>query len=241
LSPIGARASSPSHGPLTLLVEQLVDHQRSDLGTMVPLDLGVVAVLAIQAGTAVLAAPTRGPTWLPLLRAGLLGGAAAAIAYAMIYFLANGSLPLAELADPLRSTWVAAFAAGPVAAVVAMLGHQGAESLNKQHRQRLRRNDAQTARLPALVGEHLAHADREHLRQQLAVVGEREPDLTFAAGQRSLKRESERLVFLVELFGETATREAMAQVMATGHVGAEYIEYVLRQLLAADPGHGARR
>lgn len=58
---------------------------------------------------------------------------------------------------------------------------------------------------------------------------------TFAAGQRSLKRESERLVFLVELFGETATREAMAEVMVTGHVGAEYIEYVLRHKKGLTP------
>lgn len=50
----------------------------------------------------------------------------------------------------------------------------------------------------------------------------------FAAGGRSVHRETVRLVFLVELFGETATREAMAEVMATGHVGAEYVEYVLR-------------
>ena len=33
---------------------------------------------------------------------------------------------------------------------------------------------------------------------------------------------------IVELFGEHATRNAMAEVMATGHVGAEYVEYVLR-------------
>jgi hypothetical protein len=37
-----------------------------------------------------------------------------------------------------------------------------------------------------------------------------------------------RLIFLVELFGEHATRDAVADVMATGHVGAEYVEYVLR-------------
>ena len=58
---------------------------------------------------------------------------------------------------------------------------------------------------------------------------------TFAAGQRSLRRESERLVFLVELFGETSTRDAIAEVMATGHVGAEYIEYVLRHKKGLTP------
>jgi len=50
----------------------------------------------------------------------------------------------------------------------------------------------------------------------------------FAASCRSLAREAQRLVFLVELFGESATRSAVAEVMATGHVGAEYVEYVLR-------------
>jgi len=49
-----------------------------------------------------------------------------------------------------------------------------------------------------------------------------------AAGGRSVHRETVRLVFLVELFGEQATRDAMTEVMFTGHVGAEYVEYVLR-------------
>lgn len=50
----------------------------------------------------------------------------------------------------------------------------------------------------------------------------------FAAGNRSVTRETVRLIFLVEAFGEQATRMAMTEVMATGHVGAEYVEYVLR-------------
>jgi hypothetical protein len=33
---------------------------------------------------------------------------------------------------------------------------------------------------------------------------------------------------LCELFSERATESAMAEVMSTGHVGAEYVEYVLR-------------
>ena len=57
----------------------------------------------------------------------------------------------------------------------------------------------------------------------------------FAAGGRSIHRETVRLVFLVELFGETATREAMTEVMATGHVGAEYVEYVLRHKKGLTP------
>ena len=48
------------------------------------------------------------------------------------------------------------------------------------------------------------------------------------ASSRSLHREIVRLVFLVELFGESATAAAVDEVMRTGHVGAEYVEYVLR-------------
>lgn len=49
-----------------------------------------------------------------------------------------------------------------------------------------------------------------------------------AAGSRSVHREIVRLTFLVELFGEGATGSAIDEVMRTGHVGAEYVEYVLR-------------
>jgi transposase len=88
--------------------------------------------------------------------------------------------------------------------------------------------------------EHPSHKDGLLERKPRAAAGTLPPGLlglgdtgtayfkTFAAGQRSVQRETERLVFLVELFGETATREAVAEVMATGHVGAEYVEYVLR-------------
>ncbi len=50
----------------------------------------------------------------------------------------------------------------------------------------------------------------------------------FAAGSRSIQREVARLVFLAEIFGDANTAAAMHEVMATGHVGAEYVEYVLR-------------
>jgi transposase len=49
-----------------------------------------------------------------------------------------------------------------------------------------------------------------------------------AAGGRSLRRESLRLIFLAELFGTAQVQSAMAEVMRTGHVGVEYVEYVLR-------------
>jgi len=57
-----------------------------------------------------------------------------------------------------------------------------------------------------------------------------------AANGRSLRKEIERLVFLSELWGDGATREALAEVMATGHVGAEYVEYVLRHKKGLAPG-----
>jgi transposase len=95
--------------------------------------------------------------------------------------------------------------------------------------------------------EHPSHKDGLLERKPRAAAGTLPPGLlglgelgvsyfkTFAAGQRSVQRETERLVFLVELFGETATREAMTEVMATGHVGAEYIEYVLRHKKGLTP------
>jgi transposase len=49
-----------------------------------------------------------------------------------------------------------------------------------------------------------------------------------ASGSRSIHRESLRLTFLVEIFGAIATASAMREVMQTGHVGAEYVEYVMR-------------
>ena len=56
-----------------------------------------------------------------------------------------------------------------------------------------------------------------------------------AAGSRSIHREIIRLTFLVELFGEQATRGAVEEVMKTGHVGAEYVEYVLRYKRGLEP------
>jgi transposase len=57
----------------------------------------------------------------------------------------------------------------------------------------------------------------------------------FASGNRSIQRETVRLVLLIELFGERATLDAMDEVMRSGHVGAEYIEYVLRHRRGLTP------
>jgi transposase len=100
------------------------------------------------------------------------------------------------------------------------------------------------------VGEDIEHpSHREGLlqRKPRAAAGTLPPGLLgldatgaeyfkiFAAGGRSVQRETVRLVFLVELFGEQATRAAMAEVMSTGHVGAEYVEYVLRHKKGLTP------
>jgi transposase len=61
----------------------------------------------------------------------------------------------------------------------------------------------------------------------LAVVG-RDYLKILTAGSRSIRREVTRLVFLVEVFGAEQTRSAIDEVMRSGHVGAEYVEYVLR-------------
>jgi hypothetical protein len=55
------------------------------------------------------------------------------------------------------------------------------------------------------------------------------------ASSRSLLRESARLIFLSEVFGQSSTLEAMTEVIRTGHVGAEYVEYVLRHKKGLTP------
>lgn len=68
------------------------------------------------------------------------------------------------------------------------------------------------------------------LPSQLAGLGDTGAEYfrIFAAGRRSIVREVTRLTLLCELFSERATADAMVEVMTTGHVGSEYVEYVLR-------------
>lgn len=72
-----------------------------------------------------------------------------------------------------------------------------------------------------------------------ALVGLGEPGTRYfkllAANSRSIHREAVRLVFLSELFGEAATAAAMEEVMKTGHVGSEYVEYVMRHKKKLSP------
>jgi len=57
----------------------------------------------------------------------------------------------------------------------------------------------------------------------------------FAAGNRSIRKEVMRLTLLCELFGDSTTASAISEVMKTGHVGAEYVEYVLRHKKGLTP------
>jgi hypothetical protein len=65
-------------------------------------------------------------------------------------------------------------------------------------------------------------------------VGRRYLD-TLTATSRSIRRESLRLGFLAELFGTAQTQSAMVEVMRTGHVGVEYVEYILRHKRKLEP------
>lgn len=95
--------------------------------------------------------------------------------------------------------------------------------------------EEQTHRQAAL--EMKPGAKREALPPALRDLGESGVAYfkVLAAGSKSLQRETLRLVFLSELFGITATRAAIDDVMQTGHVGAEYVEYVLRHKRGLTP------
>ena len=56
-----------------------------------------------------------------------------------------------------------------------------------------------------------------------------------AGGTRSVSREIKRLIFLVEVFGAEVVVDAINEVMRSGHVGAEYIEYILRHKKGLKP------
>lgn len=76
-----------------------------------------------------------------------------------------------------------------------------------------------------------------HALEHLAEIGVRY-FATLAATRRSIRTEEQRLVLLVELFGASATASAIDEVMRTGHVGAEYVEHVMRfkrRLVPAPP------
>lgn len=93
--------------------------------------------------------------------------------------------------------------------------------------------------------EHPSHRDRaleERPQRQFlppGLTGLGELGLAYfkilAASRRSIHREVLRLVFLCEIFGSTQTAAAMQEVMKTGHIGSEYIEFVLRHKRGLTP------
>lgn len=95
--------------------------------------------------------------------------------------------------------------------------------------------------------EHPAHREEALALKPRAALGAIPPILSglgevgetyfknLAVGHRSLQRETARLVFFVELFGAKATTSAIEEVMRTGHVGAEYVEYILRHKRGLTP------
>jgi len=87
--------------------------------------------------------------------------------------------------------------------------------------------------------EHKPHAAAGALPTPLAALAETGKTYfkLLAAGSRSIHREIVRLTLLVELFGAAAIQSAMAEVMQTGHVGAEYVEFVLRHKRGLVPDH----
>ncbi|MBV9918937.1 MAG: IS21 family transposase [Solirubrobacterales bacterium] len=113
--------------------------------------------------------------------------------------------------------------------------------------------DKQVAEHPRCwsVGQDIEHPDHRQAlldeKPRALAAGSLPPALTslgdtgkgyfklLAAGSRSIHRDATRLVLLVELFGAGDTASAMTEVMQTGHVGADYVEYVLRHKRGLDP------
>jgi cyclic-di-AMP phosphodiesterase PgpH len=88
---------------------------------LVPFDVGVATVLVAQAAAAGLLMPeaSRHPLRGTVL-AGLASAGIAAFIYGVFTYLSTGVLPLAELATPGASAWVAAVIGGVVAAALSM-------------------------------------------------------------------------------------------------------------------------
>jgi transposase len=87
------------------------------------------------------------------------------------------------------------------------------------------------------VLQHKPRAAAGALPPGLAALGDigRDYFKIFAASSRSIHKETVRLTMLCELFGDSATASAIDEVMRTGHVGAEYVEYVLRHKKGLTP------
>ncbi len=90
---------------------------------------------------------------------------------------------------------------------------------------------------------HRTQLEQSRVRKPDQIAGARFGDTgaryfkLLSASTRSLKREGVRLICLAELFGTKQTERAMEQVMGSGHVGADYVEHVLRKQSAQRPRH----
>ncbi len=92
------------------------------MSLLVPFDAGVTAVLVVQAVAAAIVLPERPRARLSLaLASGATATAAAALTYLAFSYLSSGVVPTAELAEPLRSSWVAAAVGGAMAGVLALV------------------------------------------------------------------------------------------------------------------------
>lgn len=90
------------------------------MGLLVPFDPGVVPVLLLQSATAGLVAGDRKSKNTRLILAGLAGGAAAAVGYTVLCYLATARSPFGELLDPMRSSLVASLLGGVVGGLLAI-------------------------------------------------------------------------------------------------------------------------
>ena len=91
------------------------------VGLLVPFDIGVTAILLVQALTASLLLPDRiKRRWRVGFWAGLAAAAAGAITYGVVHYLTSGSAPVDELARVQASSWIAASAGGLIAAFFAV-------------------------------------------------------------------------------------------------------------------------
>lgn len=91
------------------------------IGLLVPFDVGGLSILAVQACSAVLFLGERNHKNRHVVMAGLVSAATSVVAYVVMYYLATGTSALQDLADPTRSTVVAAACGGLLSAGVAIL------------------------------------------------------------------------------------------------------------------------
>ncbi len=91
------------------------------MSLLVPFDVGVSAVLVVQAVAGAIVIPERArPRVSIALLSGLMATAGAVLTYAAFSYLSLGVVPTGELSDPVSSSWLAAAAGGVMTAVLAM-------------------------------------------------------------------------------------------------------------------------